>query len=51
MGEICEKEVYLMRDMRKRFMSWERYVRKEICEKEVYVMGERGLCDGRKRFM
>ena len=34
MGEICEKEVYVMG---------------EICEKEVYVMGEmkKCLCDGR----
>ena len=34
MGEICEKEVYVM---------W------EICEKEVYVMRDmkKCLCDGR----
>ena len=35
MGEICEKEVYVM---------W------EICEKEVYVMRDmkKCLCDGRE---
>ena len=33
MGEICEKEVYVMRDMKKNV-----YVMWEICEKEVYVM-------------
>ena len=45
MWEICEKEVYVMRDMK------DVYVMGEICEKEVYVMrdmkdvyvmGERG---------
>ena len=32
MWEICEKEVYVMRDMK------DVYVMGEICEKEVYVM-------------
>ena len=33
MGEICEKEVYVMMDVKK-----DVYVMGEICEKEVYVM-------------
>ena len=36
MGEICEKEVYVMGERVK-----DVYVMGEICEKEVYVMGER----------
>ena len=35
MWEICEKDVYVMRDMK------DVYVMGEICEKEVYVMWER----------
>ena len=55
MWEICEKEVYVMRDMKDVYVMGERvkdvYVMWEICEKEVYVMrdmkdvyvmGERG---------
>ena len=38
MGEICEKEVYVMGEICEK----EVYVMGEICEKEVYVMGERG---------
>ena len=37
MWEICEKEVYVMRDMKKNV-----YVMRERYEKEVYVMRERG---------
>ena len=37
MWEICEKEVYVMMDVKKNV-----YVMGEICENEVYVMGERG---------
>lgn len=35
MWEICEKEVYVMRDMKEVYVMGERV-------KEVYVMGERG---------
>ena len=41
MGEICEKEVYVMRDMKKCLCDVG-----EICEKEVYVMR-----DMKKMFM
>ena len=37
MGEICEKDVYVMGDMK------DVYVMGEICEKDVYVMGE--ICE------
>ena len=44
MWEICEKEVYVMRDMKKCLCNVG-----EICEKEVYVMRDmkKCLCDGR----
>jgi hypothetical protein len=39
--EICEKEVYVMMDVKKNvYVTW------EICEKEVYVM-----MDVKKMFM
>ena len=41
MWEICEKEVYVMMDVKKNV-----YVMWEICEKEVYVM-----MDVKKMFM
>ena len=49
MWEICEKEVYVMRNMKKCLCDG-RYEKKYLCderyEKEVYVMR-----DMRKRFM
>jgi hypothetical protein len=44
MWEICEKEVYVMRDMKDVYVMGERvkdvYVMRDM--KDVYVMGERG---------